>query len=298
MTFPIRHALMIVNPASRRGGRARKKAFETFSKTGVSLDVRLTEGPGHAAQIAAEVGSNYDAVFTLGGDGTAMEAIGALSGSGPPIGILPGGTGNVIVRSLGIPLRVTRAIPALLSGTEARIDLGRMSDGRRFAIGVGVGIDATMIAETPAALKQRIGILAYVLVGIRSILRFESYMLRLTVDGHTTERPASAVLIANFGTLLHDLITLGDGIRIDDGLLNACVFSPGGLRDAIRITWRLMRRDFRPDPCLYYESGTSFRIETDPPRHAQADGELVGNTPLEVVVEPLAGRILLPRKSA
>ena len=287
--------LVIVNPASRRGARARAKAAAAFSAAGVEADIRVTNAPGHGEQIAAAEGSGYDAVFSLGGDGTAMEVIGALAGKGPPVGVLAGGTGNVIARSLGIPVSIKRAVPKLLNGTEALIDLGRMDDGRRFAIGVGVGIDATMIAETPAALKQRLGVLAYVIVGVRSVLRFDHFDVRLTVDGKVLDTRASAVLIANFGTLLNDLIVLGAGIEHDDGVLNACVFSPRSFRDFVRITWRLMRRNFNPDPCLYYASGRQFRLETTPVRQTQADGELTGYTPLSISVEPRVSRILLPR---
>ena len=290
----ITRVLMIVNPASRRGARARANAAAAFDRAGVEVRVRLTEAPGHATLIARDESAAFDAVFSLGGDGTAMEIIGALAGSGPPVGVLAGGTGNVIARSLGIPVSVKRAIPLLLNGKESKIDLGRMNDGRRFAIGIGVGIDATMIAETPAALKQRLGVLAYVIVGVRSVLRFDKFDIRLSVDGEVLETRASAVLIANFGTLLNQLITLGDGIEHDDGLLNACIFAPANFRDFVRITWRLMTRNFNPDPCLTYRSGKTFTLETVPVRQSQADGELTGMTPVSVSVEPLAGRLLLP----
>ncbi len=290
----IRRALLIVNPASRRGARARGAAAAAFADAGVQLDVRMTELPGHAERIAASESPGYDAVFSLGGDGTAMEVIAALAGTGMRVGVLAGGTGNVIARSLGIPISLKRAVPMLLNGRDALIDLGRLDDGRRFAIGVGVGIDATMIAETPAALKQRLGVLAYVIVGVRSVLRFEHSDVKLTVDGEVIRTRASAVLVANFGTLLNDLITLGAGIEHDDGLLNACVFSPRTMRDFIRITWRLMTRNFNPDPCLIYVSGREFVLETIPVRQAQADGELFGLTPLRITVEPRVARLLLP----
>lgn len=290
----IRRALLVMNPASRRGARARSAAAAAFSASGVHLDIRSTESPGHARTIAASEGAAYDAVFSLGGDGTAMEVITALAGSGMRVGVLPGGTGNVIARSLGIPMSLKQAVPMLLNGRDALIDLGRLADGRRFAIGIGVGIDATMIAETPAALKQRLGVLAYVIVGVRSVLRFEHFDVKLTVDGEVISTRASAVLIANFGTLLNNLITLGAGIEHDDGLLNACVFSPRSMRDFIRITWRLMTRNFSPDPCLVYASGREFLLETTPLRQTQADGELFGLTPLRITVEPRVARLLLP----
>src|SRR4051812_32091387 len=112
----IRRALLIVNPASRRGSRAREKAAAAFAVAGVKVDVRMTEASGHAGRIAANESAGYDAVFSLGGDGTAMEIISALAGKGPPVGVLAGGTGNVIARSLRIPISVKRAVRILLNG--------------------------------------------------------------------------------------------------------------------------------------------------------------------------------------
>ena len=293
-----RRVVLIVNPASRRGAKKQAQAVRAFAKAGIIPEIQLTNAPGHAAFLAREHGLDAEAVFTLGGDGTAMEVVGALADDGPPVGILPGGTGNVIVRSLGIPLRMSRAVPALLNGDVGHIDLGRMSDGRHFAIGLGVGIDATMIAEANAELKRRFGILAYVIVGVRSALKVERFRVRVTVDGVVHEHEATAVLIANFGTLLHRLISLGEGIQQDDGVLNACIFAPRNAWDSLRIGWRLMRRNFRGDPCLSYQAGTHFLIETFPPRDAEADGEMVGKTPVEITVRPRAARLLLPAKQA
>ena len=104
-------------------------------------------------------------------------------------------------------------------------------------------------------------------------------------------------MMANFGAVLNDLIRLGPGIRQDDGKLDLCVFSPGTARDAARVAWKLLRKDFRADPCMLYRAGRHFRIETDPPRPVQADGELLGATPFEVTVEPLAAQLLVPRTS-
>lgn len=288
------HVLLIVNPASRRGRRVKGRATRAFADAGVECDVMLTEAPGHAAVLAKRHAHKYQAVFTLGGDGTVMEVVGALAHHGPPVGILAGGTANVVARTLGIPLNPARAVPLLLGGDEATLDLGRLGDGRRFAIGVGVGLDATMIAEAPAKLKKRLGFMAYVVGGYKAVLQNRKFMLRLTIDGAVFELTASAVLIANFGAVLNDLVAFGDGIAHDDGLLDACVFSPRNLGDAIRILWRMIRKDFGPDPCLFYKSGREFRVDTIPAMPSQADGELLGTTPLTVSVDPLAGRLLIP----
>ncbi|HUR00849.1 MAG TPA: diacylglycerol kinase family protein [Gemmatimonadaceae bacterium] len=294
----IENVLLIVNPASRRGARIRSRAERAFADAGVTCDVMPTEAPGHAATLARAHAHKYQAVFTLGGDGTVMEVLGALAHQGPPIGVLAGGTANVVARTLGIPLNPSRAIPLLLDGDLAKMDLGRLGDGRRFAIGVGVGLDATMISEAPAKLKKRFGFMAYVIGGYKAVLRNQKFEVRLTVDGEVYTRPASAILVANFGAVLNDLVAFGDGIVHDDGLLNACVFSPGNLWDSLRILWRMVRKDFRADPCLFYKSGREFRIETNPVMPAQADGELLPGTPLSVSVDPLAGCLLIPKKGS
>ncbi len=295
MEVLIRHALIIANPASRRGRKLQQAAEDAFRHAGIQCEVRLTERSGHAAEIAAGADPIFDAIFPLGGDGTAMEVIGALAGSDRPIGILPGGTGNLIARSLGIPTQMDGAVASLLAGTPARVDLGVIDGQRRFAFAAGVGIDVRMVEETPAALKRRLGVLAYALAATRAVFRRERFHVRVTVDGETIERDASSVFIANFGAVLNDLFSLGPGIRQDDGRLDVCIFTARSIPDAIRIVWRLLRRDFRTDHRTFYRSGTHFRIETEPPLRYQADGELLGTTPFEVRTEPLATLLLIPR---
>jgi diacylglycerol kinase family enzyme len=169
--------LLIVNPGSRRGVRRQAQAEAAFAHRGVKWDLVLTERPGHAADVADERGRDYDAVFTLGGDGTVMEVIGRLAHSDVPIGVLPGGTGNLIARVLDIPLRVSKAVDVLLDGDDARIDLGSIG-GHRFAFAAGIGVDATMVQTTTPILKGRFGVLAYFWTGARAALKQDSTRAR------------------------------------------------------------------------------------------------------------------------
>jgi diacylglycerol kinase (ATP) len=290
----IRRVLMIVNPAARRGHSSVAIATRAFTSLRITCDTVVTRSRGHAGEVAAGSGSGYDAVFALGGDGTAVEVIAALAPSGPPVGVLPGGTGNLLARALGIPLNVSRAVAALVGGDERRFDLGRLGDGTRFAIGAGVGIDASMIAGTSQAWKRRAGVFAYVVAGASHVLRRRRFTTTVTVDGLSVSREAAVVLVANFGVLLNGLVVLGEGIRTDDGRLDVCIFDPVTLPDAARITAKLMFRDFSPDPAMTYMQGSHISVETDPPLPAQADGELIGSTPFVATVEPLAARLLVP----
>ncbi|HEX3867562.1 MAG TPA: diacylglycerol kinase family protein [Gemmatimonadaceae bacterium] len=302
MALLIRRVIVIANPVSRRGTQLAEHARRTFAARSIECDVMFTERTGHAAELSLHHAPHYDAVFVLGGDGTVMEVASALSGSDTPIGVLAGGTGNLLARALGIPLNIRRAVPTLLDGAVVQIDLGRFDSGKRFAIAAGVGIDASMVAETPSWLKRRLGVLAYALIAaraaLRAVIRRQYFVARVTMDGAWHERSAAAVMIANFGAVLGDRLTLGPNIRTDDGLLDACIFSPRTLLDAFRIMWRLARADFRSDPCMLYCPGRVVRVETTPSLPWQADGELIGMTPFTVVVEPLAARLLVPRPAS
>jgi YegS/Rv2252/BmrU family lipid kinase len=292
----VRRAVLIVNPAARRAARAEARAVAAFARAGVACEVRRTLRPGHAAELAA---GPAGAVFVLGGDGTAMEVVGALAGTGVPVGIVPGGTGNLVARMLGTPLDPARAVAALLAGAPALVDLGLVRAGaegrwRHFAFSAGVGIDAHMIERTPAPWKRRFGVLAYAAVAARAALAGHTFGARVAVDGWEWRGEAAAVMVANFGAVLGDRLPLGPGIRADDGVLDLCVLAPRSRADGLRALARLARRDFRPDPALVYRAGRHFRVETAPPRTAQADGELLGATPFEVQVLPRAATLLTP----
>ena len=289
--------LLITNPAARRGRLLEQRARDALLASGAEFDVVVTSHQGHAALVAAERARDFAAVFTLGGDGTAMEVIGALAGTGTPVGVLPGGTGNLVARALRTPRRIERAVPALLHGNVAAVDLGYIPEsGRYFAFSSGVGIDARMIEETNPETKRRFGIGAYIHTGVKVGLSRREFGVRVDVDGERIERRTTALMIANFGTVLDRLFVIGPGIEQDDGRLDLCVFSPRHSPDVVRIAWRLLRRDFASDDSVLYRSGCDFRVECDPPQLYQADGELLGTTPYSVHVKPLAARLLVARR--
>ncbi|MEP7380248.1 MAG: diacylglycerol kinase family protein [Gemmatimonadota bacterium] len=290
----VRRILLIVNPASRRGLRSLAAARRAFARAEIRCDEHLTTGAGDAEQVARRFGPGYDAVFSLGGDGTVMEVVQGLYGTGTPVGILAGGTGNLVARALGIPMSVGRAVRLLLAGATSAIDLGALGEGRVFAFAAGVGIDASMVAQTTAAAKRRFGVLAYVATAVRATLALDRFVLHATVDDVTHTYSATSALVANFGSVLGGWIRLGPGIQENDGMLDLCVFSPATARDAFRVGWRLLRRDFRSDPSMHFHKGRTLLLRTEPARAVQADGELLPGCTLQVTVAPRAARMLVP----
>lgn len=288
--------LLIVNPYASRAARVREGAERAFASANVDLDVKITAKVGDSGRIARAAGPDYAHVFVCGGDGTVVEALAALADipSAPPLGVLSGGTGNLLARALRIPLDPWHAVRTLLQGRVATVDLGQLENGHHFAIGLGVGLDEAMIAGATSALKKRYGVFAYVYSAFKAGITLEKFDARVTVDGKVINCRASAILIANLGTVVGGLISFGRDIAYDDGLLHACIYSPGNFLDAMRIFTRMLRGTAHLDPQVTVVGGRDFLLETTPLRGAQADGELIGPTPLRITVRPNAGRILIP----
>ena len=299
----VANVLLIANPGSRAGRRALEPVRLALRNAGVSCTVAETAAPRHATTLVKErlAGGldEFDAVFTLGGDGTAMEAMTALADipNAPPLGIIPVGTANVLARTIGVPMNPVAAVGALVDAEPTSIDLGFIVGGPAFAIGLGIGLDAAMIGGASATLKKRIGFLAYALSALRAGLRLERFSARVTVDGVVHDVETSSVLVANFGMVLADLICFGEEIGHQDGMLDVCLYSPRSIPAAIRIFTRMLFGGVSGDRCVRIIRGRHIRIETDRPRLMQADGELLGSTPVEIRVEPNAVRVLVPRES-
>lgn len=106
---------------------------------------------------------------------------------------------------------------------------------------------------------------------------------------------ASSVLVANFGTVLGNPLPFGDGIEHQDGILDVCVNSPGTHADAIRIFWRMLRGGLANDRHVRILRRRNTRVDANPPRPAQADGDLIGHTTVDVCVTPRAVRVHVTR---
>lgn len=270
-----------------------ERVRRTFRELGISYELVLTECPGHARELAAARAPECGVVHALGGDGTVMEVVGALAHTGTPVGIIPAGTGNLVARTLGVPLDPERAVRWLAMARAVTMDLGLLNGGRYFAFAAGVGVDARMIAETGAAAKQRFGILAYAMTATRAALQCRTVETRVTVDGETFTGQSAAALVANMGNVLNGLITLGPDIRSDDGQLDLCLFTPRGTAEAVGVAWRMFRGGLKDGPAMMFRRGSVIRVECEPPQRFHADGELLGSTPFEARIQPGAGTFLV-----
>ena len=301
---------------------ALEKAFERVltgtAEVRVSWHETGEDDPGlGAARGAVEAGA--DVVLAAGGDGTVRAVAEHLAESGAraELGIIPLGTGNLLARNLGVPLKdLTAAFERALTGEAIPLDIGwaRLAvdgetDGKRYAFAVmaGFGIDAHMITETDDDLKDRAGWLAYVESLGRALSASEVIDIRLSGQNlEPSDEQAHTLLIGNSGSLQGGMTLLPDADP-SDGELDLLVLSadsiPGWADTMRNLVWdNGLRRLLSPsssdeDQAKSSDSATHRRIteltvELDEPRVFEVDGDALGETNrVEISVQPGAVRV-------
>ncbi len=256
-------------------------------------------GPGQA-RAALDDGAGM--VMVWGGDGTMVGVAAVLANTGVPLAILPGGTGNLLARNLGIPLDLPGAIEVAYGGRTRAMDLLDVDLGgderRTSAVMCGMGWDAQMMAA-PDEQKRRLGWGAYAIEGARTV-GSKPMPVRISVDGGPEERlTAQTVLVANVGMLVAGLVLVPEA-EADDGLLDVLVVAPSSPVDWIRTTAGIVGRyGSDADPSRKRFRGRNVRIATGHVRKRQIDGDLV--TPgsgLHVAVRPAALAVRVPHGHA
>ena len=301
---------------------ALEKAFERVltgtAEVRVSWHETSEDDPGlGAARVAVEAGA--DVVLAAGGDGTVRAVAEHLAETGAraDLGIIPLGTGNLLARNLGVPLKdLTAAFERALTGEAIPLDIGwaRLAvdgetDGKRytFAVMAGFGIDAHMITETDDDLKDRAGWLAYVESLGRALSASEVIDIRLSGPNlEPSDEQAHTLLIGNCGSLQGGMTLLPDADP-GDGELDLLVLSadsiPGWADTMRNLVWdNGLRRLLSPsssdeDQAKSSDSATHRRIteltvELDEPRVFEVDGDALGETSrVEISVQPGAVRV-------
>jgi len=81
----------------------------------------IRAGANISDTVAEATSSGVECVVAAGGDGTIRGVVGALSGTGVELGVIPLGTFNYFVRSYGIPQEVENAIDDICAGASRPI---------------------------------------------------------------------------------------------------------------------------------------------------------------------------------
>lgn len=289
---------VVLNPvAGMVNSQILKRLIENrFHSLGWTTRFHLTEENEKIDEIvSAELAKGVDLVVAAGGDGTVAAVAAGMAHSHIPLGIIPTGTWNAIARSLQIPSIPLRAIH-LMTGRHKIKKLDLMVVGEQIhAMNIGIGFSSTMIQSTARADKRKFGNLAYFAQILKQIFGFQLRRYVIEADGVRYRGRATEIFIANYGMVGFKALENSLNILPDDGKVEVLIFRARTLLDLPSLFWQAFIKHQERGPKYRQISAVKkISIRTNPPFPVQADGELVGQTPIDVTVMPRSVRVIVP----
>ena len=191
----------MVNPVSGRGRgiQAAEVVSHVLERKGVGAEVAVLSGPGSAASAIREKAGNHSAVAAVGGDGTINEVVTAMQQAGGdwPLGLVPAGLGNCLVRALGLPLDYENSAEVLIRGHTR--ELGLVQAGNRIMVSfLGAGLDAYVVKAVAEKRRGPIRVGDY-FKRVWSVRRSYNWPeIQVEVDGRQVQGPFYHVLLSQF----------------------------------------------------------------------------------------------------
>jgi len=287
-------ALVVVNPVAGQGRTLKvlPKVKAEFHKASCQAEIFQTKFPGEATLVAKRaVREGYDAVVAVGGDGTISEIVNGVAGSSVNLGVIPTGTVDVFSREMKIPFQIHSACKLIFGGKTRRIDLGQ-ANSRYFVLVAGVGIDAQLVKDVSPEVKRVLKDLAYPLTGIKTLLTYKPTLMKINLNGKSTEE-GYFVVVGN-ARYYAGRFSITSKASISDGFLDVCIFKKGNLGSFVRYIQGVVRGKHLKYSDVKYVKVREVLIESSHPSLVQADGDLIGQTPMNFRVAPRALSVFAP----
>ena len=284
----MKKVLLITNSFA---GSVSTRAQEVIAKA-LSADFKLeaetTSARDHATELASDaVDRGFDAVVAFGGDGTINETMQALVGTDVALGVLPGGSTNVVVRSLGVPLDPIDATAFvashLRSGTKRRINVGRAGT-RHFIFSVGMGLDAEVVKRVENDPRRRKRSHNYLFVRHAVGAGATRYRgadpdITLQVDGATPDKVLFAICcnLRPFTYFKSFPVDACPEAHLEKGLDFLGLTKIRALTIP-RIAWSVFVSRAHPHwkNAVYHHDTTGAMLRADEPMPVQVDGDYIG----------------------
>jgi YegS/Rv2252/BmrU family lipid kinase len=260
-----------------------------FNDRELSVTIMTTARAGHGTEIAAEaVAEGYTHIIACGGDGSINEVAASVEGSSAVLGVIPLGTENVLAKAMGVPMDVAGACEHFFNAVERPMDVG-VVNGRNFIMMSGIGFDAQVVSEMDPNVKNVLGSLGFILKGAFNLLTDDGMVspvakIKLLDKNEEYEYPAWLIIIGNIANY-SGTVKLALNAECDDGMLDIIVFPSIDSFETARQLFGAFTETHLEDGSIPYFTSSDFEITTDPPLYCQADGELIGKTPVHYTVK-------------
>ncbi len=285
---------VIYNPVAGPTAAGRiERVRACLAAKAVDFRILRTKGIGDADMMAREAAANgATAVVVVGGDGTIHEAANGLAGTGTPLLIVPGGTGNVFARELDLPDSVEGCLHLLDEGKTISVPLG-MANDRYFVLLGSAGFDAEVVERMNHRQKNYLGIAAYVLVGIRHFFRPQP---PLWLDLPGRERVEAQSVIVVRGKKYGGNVTIAPAGNIEGNTFQAVILTRMGKWSIAKFVFDLLLGRHTRSRHVTIRETTSVMVRSSIPSAAQVDGEYLGPLPVRFTMSDVSLRIFVPKE--
>ncbi|NJK55442.1 MAG: YegS/Rv2252/BmrU family lipid kinase [Pleurocapsa sp. SU_5_0] len=294
-----RSACLIFNPVAGQGDSEQELAtIKRILDPAFNLDIQYTTPEISAGELALKaIENNAEIIIASGGDGTVSAVAEALINSNIPLGAIARGTANAFANALGIPDTIEAACKVIVDGATKKVDAAICNDKPMILL-AGVGFEAETVEDADREAKDRLGMLAYVLSGLKQLREFEKFTTTIETDDKIIEVEANAVTVANAAPSTSVLAQGTAGVVYDDGLLDVTIIAAQTRAGAIAISYHLLQTASNNEAAerddVGYLRTKWVKVTTNPPQKVVLDGELIGSTPIEVKCIPQGLTVFTP----
>ncbi|HEX9204876.1 MAG TPA: diacylglycerol kinase family protein [Candidatus Deferrimicrobiaceae bacterium] len=284
---------VIYNPVAgpNRGNRI-DRIREHLSSRGADFRIRKTGGPGDAVLMAREAAyTGAETVVAVGGDGTINEVANGLAGSATRLAAIPLGTGNVFAKEFSLPPTVEGCLALLTEGKTLSVPLARANE-RYFVLLASAGFDAEVVERMTHRQKNALGLAAYVLVGLRHILRPQPV---LWIEFPGRERIEAQSVIVARGRKYGGNVTIAPAGDISGNTFQVILLLRKGRWAIARFALDVLRGRHSASHHVAVREAPSLTVRCRIPSAAQVDGDYLGPLPVRFTVTDVPLRIVVPR---
>ena len=225
-------------------------------------------------------------VIAVGGDGLLHNILQRVVPAQIPLALIPAGTGNDFVRTLGWKLdSFDDQLQAVTTLSPTAVDLG-LVDGEWFAAILSTGFDS-IVNEKANTMAWPKGPMKYNAAIAIELSRFKPRHYQITLDDRTISTEAMLIAVSN-GRSYGGGMLVCPNANIVDGLFDVMVLHPVSTIEFIKVFPRVFAGTHVSHPAVEIVRSRSVRIESK--AVAYADGERIGQLPISAECIPSALR--------